>query len=108
MHRLTVLVWYVSVEDTAQLHIAALLHPELKSERIFAMAGPFNWTDVIGVLRKLQPDNDKIPNPPLNEGTSLHEFIGVEKAEQILRDFCGRPGWTSLEDCFAAGLPTYE
>jgi hypothetical protein len=101
-------VWYVSVEDVAQLHVAALLDPELESERIFAMAAPFNWSDVVGIMRKLQPHNSKIPDPPANEGRSLHLFVGVEKAEQILREFCGRPGWTSLEECLAVGLPTYE
>ena len=101
-------VWYVSVEDVAHLHIAALLHPKLESERIFAMAAPFNWTDVVEIMRKLQPENEKIPDPPANEGRNLHLFVGVKKAEEILREFCGRPGWTSLEECFAVGLPTFQ
>jgi hypothetical protein len=101
-------VWYVDVEDVARLHIAALLDPKLESERIFAMAGPLNWTGVVEIMRKLQPDNKQIPDPPANEGRNLNKFVGVEKAECILREFCGRHGWTSLEDCLAAGLPTFE
>jgi hypothetical protein len=78
------LVWYVNVEDAAHIHIAALLDPKLESERIFAMAAPFNWTDVVEIMRKLQPDNDKIPDPPANEGRNLHRFVG-EKPNK----FCG-------------------
>ncbi|KAJ9365721.1 cinnamoyl-CoA reductase [Paecilomyces variotii] len=101
-------MWYVSVEDVAYLHIAALLHPDLKLERIFAMAAPFNWTDVVEIIRKLQPDNDKIPDPPADEGRCLHEFLEAGKAEKLLQEFCGRSGWTSLEDCLVVGLPTYD
>lgn len=98
----------MSVKDAAYLHIAALLHPDIKSERIFAMAAPFNWTEVVELIRKIQPDNHKIPNPPADEGHCLHEFVEAGRGEKLLQEFCGQPGWTSLEDCLVAGLPTYE
>ncbi|KAJ5941770.1 cinnamoyl-CoA reductase [Penicillium verrucosum] len=101
-------MWYVSVKDAAYLHIAALLHPDIKSERIFAMAAPFNWTEVVEIIRKIQPDNHKIPGPPADEGRCLHEFVEVSRGKKLLQEFCGQPGWTSLEDCLVAGLPTYE
>lgn len=98
----------MSVKDAAYLHIAALLHPDIKSERIFAMAAPFNWTEVVEIIRKIQPDNHKIPSPPADEGRCLHEFVEAGRGEKLLQGFCGQPGWTSLEDCLVAGLPTYE
>ncbi|KAF3386219.1 hypothetical protein F1880_000860 [Penicillium rolfsii] len=101
-------VWYVNVKDAAYLHFAALLHPDIRSERIFAMAAPFNWTEVVELIRKIQPNNHKILNPPADEGHCLHEFVEPGRGEKLLREFCGQPGWTSLEDCLVAGLPTYE
>ncbi|KAJ9232871.1 hypothetical protein C8Q69DRAFT_489074 [Paecilomyces variotii] len=95
--------WFVDVEDTARLHVIALLDPDVKSERLFAFAAPQNWTDVIGILRKLRPQR-KLPDPPENEGRDLSDIRPSKRAEQLIRDFFGRPGWTSLEDSLAAGI----
>lgn len=42
---------YVHVVDTALLHVAALLSPDVKSERLFGFAGPFDWNRVLDVFR---------------------------------------------------------
>ncbi len=34
--------WFVDVQDVARLHVAALINPDVKNERIFAFAYPFN------------------------------------------------------------------
>src|SRR5437763_255698 len=47
--------WCVDVEDTARLHVIALLDPDVQSERIFAAARPFTWTEVLHILRTLRP-----------------------------------------------------
>ncbi|KAL1846458.1 hypothetical protein Plec18170_009184 [Paecilomyces lecythidis] len=95
--------WFVDVEDTARLHVIALLDPAVKSERLFAFAAPLNWTDVIGILRKLRPYR-QFPNPPENEGRDLTDIKPSKRAEQLIRDFFGRPGWTSLEESLAKGI----
>ncbi|KIV81050.1 hypothetical protein PV11_08503 [Exophiala sideris] len=96
--------WYVDVKDDARLHVAALLDPKVESERLFAYAGPFNWTDVVGILHKLRPDNEKIPKAPENEGRDVTDIKPSKRAEQVIKDFFGVPGWTSLEDSLAAGI----
>lgn len=96
--------WFVNVEDCARLHVIALLHPEVKSERIFALASPFNWTDVVNILRKLRPDNLLLPDPPVNEGRDRSEIILASRAEQLLKDFFGQVGWVSLEQSLADGI----
>ncbi|KAF6218188.1 hypothetical protein HO133_006148 [Letharia lupina] len=50
--------WMVNVKDTARLHVAALLDPEVENERILAFAHPYNWNDVLAVLRKIHPDKN--------------------------------------------------
>ncbi|KAL2815047.1 NAD(P)-binding protein [Aspergillus cavernicola] len=96
--------WFVNVEDTARLHALALLNPTVKGERIFAFACPFNWNDIIPILRKLRPENRLIPNPPENEGRDLSEIVHSKRAEGLLRDFFGQPSWICLEQSIAEGL----
>lgn len=35
--------WFVDVQDTARLHVAALTNPEVKNERIIAYSEHFTW-----------------------------------------------------------------
>ncbi|RAL15804.1 NAD(P)-binding protein [Aspergillus homomorphus CBS 101889] len=96
--------WYVNVEDTARLHVIALLCPSVKGERIFAFASEFNWTDVVDILRKLRPENALIPDPPANEGRDLSDIVLSRRARQLLHEFYGQPDWVSLEETIAAGI----
>ncbi|KAL4892961.1 NAD dependent epimerase/dehydratase [Aspergillus ambiguus] len=99
--------WYVDVEDTARLHLIALLGEKVKAQRIFAFAGPKNWTDYIQILRELRPKNKLIPDPPANEGHDEAAILPAYKAEALLREFFGK-GWTSLEESLAAGIQGVE
>ncbi|EXJ79557.1 hypothetical protein A1O3_07836 [Capronia epimyces CBS 606.96] len=97
--------WFVDVRDAARLHVVALLDPQVKSERLFAFSHEFNWTDVIGIFKKLRPENTQIPQAPENEGrdlTDVHD--GSQRAEHLLQSFFGVTGWTSLEDSLRAGI----
>ncbi|KAJ9604790.1 hypothetical protein H2200_010905 [Cladophialophora chaetospira] len=100
--------WYIDVIDCARVHVAALLDPAVKSERLFAFAGQFNWTDVVGILRDLRPNNKKIPDAPENEGRDLSDIRPSIRAEQLIKDFFGVPGWTSLRDTLEAGIVGLE
>ncbi|KAH8811040.1 hypothetical protein F5884DRAFT_830951 [Xylogone sp. PMI_703] len=100
--------WYIDVKDDARLHAIALLDPEVSSERVFACAAPFTWTEVLQVLRSLRPKNDTLPSPPEGEGKVLIKVLPSQRAEQLLQKFYGRKGWTSLEDTLAAGISGLE
>jgi len=101
--------WYVNVRDCARLHVAALLDPSVRSERLFAFAGAYNWHDVIDVLKKLRPENKKIPTAPEGEGRDLSDVSKASKrAEELIRSFFGVKGWTSLEDSLAEGIADLE
>ncbi|KXG52016.1 NAD-dependent epimerase/dehydratase [Penicillium griseofulvum] len=96
--------YFCDVIDIARLHAAALLDPNTVSRRLFGFAAPMSLTDIIAVIRKLRPDNTLIPAAPLDEGRDLSEIIPAKEAEQLLRDFFGQEGWTSLEDSIAQGI----
>lgn len=49
--------WCVDGVDTALLHVATLLHPHQKGERIFAYAHRKTWTDFVQRLKKMYPDH---------------------------------------------------
>lgn len=43
--------YFVNVQDTARLHVIALIDPACNGERIFAFAAPFNVNDLLAVFR---------------------------------------------------------
>lgn len=99
--------WYVDVQDTARIHVIALLAPAVTNERLFAFAGPHNWTDVIGIFRRLRPKRD-LPDPPTNEGRDLSDIQPSKRAEALLKEYFGRKGWTSLEESLSEGIAAVE
>lgn len=85
----------VNVKDTARLHVAALLDPDVQNERILAFAYPFNWNDILAVLRKTYPDR-KFPKDIENEPRDLSR-LDNSRGASLLKAF-GRPGFTGLEE----------
>jgi hypothetical protein len=90
----------------ARIHAIALLDPDIKSERLFAFASPFTWTDIIHILRKYRPENDKLPSPPENEGEDLSVILPAKRAEDLLKLWFDRPGWVPFEQSVKDALDT--
>jgi nucleoside-diphosphate-sugar epimerase len=100
--------WFVDVEDTAKLHVIALLDPEVKSERIFAFAETYTWTDILAIIRRILPEGcEQLVSPPENEGRDISRILPRERAEELLQNFYGK-GWTKLEDSIAAGFEGFD
>lgn len=99
---------YVDVQDTARLHLAALLSPDVKSERLFAFAGSRSWSELVHILRNLRPNNKLIPDALVGQGYDETEVIPASRAEALLKDLFGRPGWTSFEESIEAGIDGLE
>ena len=87
--------WMVNVQDTARVHVAALLAPELQNERILAFAQPYNWNDILAALRKGFPGKE-FPRDDPEQQRDLSELDNSQGAE-LLRAF-GGDGWTGLEE----------
>ncbi|KAI9761179.1 MAG: hypothetical protein M1840_002011 [Geoglossum simile] len=88
--------YYVNVKDAALLHVAALLDPEVRNERIIAFAAPWAWNEILSIMRRARPDQRTIPEDIPDEGKDLSKVANA-RGEELLRGF-GLPGWTSLED----------
>ena len=87
--------YYIDVQDDALLHVAAAIHPDVQSERIFAFAEPVNGDRVLAILRKLYPTRS-FPED-FSAGEDKSEIVPRKRAEALLRSM-GRDGWTSLEN----------
>ena len=85
----------VNVKDTARLHVAALLDPEVENERILAFAYPYNWNAILAVLRKIYPDK-KFPADIKDEPRDLSK-LDNSRGATLLKAF-GRSGFTGLEE----------
>ena len=88
--------YFVDIQDVARLHVAALIHPSVASERIFAYTTPFNWNNILAAFRKLFPHQTfRDDEPGLWDDLSTVE--PAKRAEGLLREM-GRPGFTGLEE----------
>ncbi|KAK4244358.1 hypothetical protein C7999DRAFT_35283 [Corynascus novoguineensis] len=89
--------FFVDVQDNARIHVAALIHPEVHAQRIFAYAAPYTWRNVQRVIQKLYPG--KVPDKYIADAEpDKSEIIPAARAEALLKEM-GQLGWTSLEDC---------
>ena len=91
----------VNVKDTARLHVAALLDPAVENERILAFAHPFNWNDILAILRKLYPEK-KFPTDIEDEPRDLSK-LDNSRGVTLLKAF-GQPGFTGLEESVRENL----
>lgn len=89
---------FVAVGDVARLHVAALLRPDVVSERVFAYAEPKNSNVVLAIFRELYPDRKFIEDDP-NEGRDLAVIEQKDRAEELLRWVAGK-GWTGMKESF--------
>jgi nucleoside-diphosphate-sugar epimerase len=97
--------YWVDVQDDARIHLAALLLPDVKEERIFAFAETFTWNQLLQGFRKSFP-NRKFPDDVENPPEELAK-VPNERALELLKR-TGRDGWTALDQSLAWVGQVYE
>ena len=91
---------FVHVRDVAVLHVAAVLDPEIKGERLFASSGePFNLNIGLSILRRLNPDVRFMDDLP-NQTPCLITLEDEQHLLELLKKWGGLDGWGSLERVF--------
>ncbi|KAH6649402.1 hypothetical protein F5144DRAFT_521739 [Chaetomium tenue] len=88
--------FFVDVQDNARLHVAALIHPGVLGERIFAYAQPYTWRGIQRTIQGLYPDRAFSGDIEDAELDASH-IVPAPRAEVLLKDM-GRPGWTDLKE----------
>ncbi|KDN63367.1 putative NAD dependent epimerase/dehydratase [Colletotrichum sublineola] len=87
--------YFVDVQDTAGLHVAGAVLPNVRNERIFALAETFNFDTVLEILRKQFPGKDFVDDFHHYQETSTASELR-SRASDLLRQL-GRDGFVSLE-----------
>ncbi|EIM83869.1 NAD-P-binding protein, partial [Stereum hirsutum FP-91666 SS1] len=89
--------YFVDVRDTARLHAAAIVVPSVKSERILAYAEPYNWSQLLDILRKAYPAREWPSNIP-NEAKDLSTVTKARARSVEVLKALGRKDFISLEE----------
>lgn len=92
----------VNVKDVALLHVAAILDPEVKNARLQAWAQPFNWNDVLAIMRKLYPQLEFMHDLPNHPELSLSTDFSQPLA--LLNKWAHQHGWISLEETVSENM----
>ncbi|KAH7139636.1 hypothetical protein B0J13DRAFT_504888 [Dactylonectria estremocensis] len=88
-------LFFVDVKDIALLHIACMLDPEVKNQRLHAWGHSGNWNDLLAILRKLRPQRDFIPD--LENPQHLTISTDPSDSLNLLKKWVDQDGWRPLE-----------
>lgn len=89
--------YYVDTQDTALQHVAGLIDPDVKDERIFGFAGKYNFDMVLEILRKQYPQHKFPENFHSKFDRTKIAPATQARGEEVLKRL-GRPGWTPFEE----------
>lgn len=93
----------IDVIDDARLHVIAAVDSSVQNERIFAFNVPFNWTQIIGIVKEIRPDLTTVATPPENEGEDLSK-VPNELGAKLLKKWYGQDGYKPLKQSVAENL----
>ena len=83
------------MQDSALVHVGALILPGVMSERLFVANTPYNINSVLQLLRGLYPDRTFTGDYD-EHGVDNTVFKETGRAEELLRRM-GKKGWTDIE-----------
>jgi hypothetical protein len=101
--------WYVSAEDAALVHIAAVLDPALSNQRIFAWGCYRNWNNALAGFNAMDGNGTRwamIADP--DEGSRRHLDTDVMPVYEILRRWSRRSGWLPFEGTIFESVNMYR
>ncbi|KAF4437289.1 aldehyde reductase II [Fusarium acutatum] len=96
--------WYVDVEDTALLLLAALTLDDVVNERLLAFGGRYCWTVVLEILHRRFPE--KVLLKDVKESAVDAGEVDNQRSAEILRKMGKLEGFTSLEQTLVKAVKT--
>lgn len=87
--------YFIDIEDTALLHLAALTQPDVQNERILGFVEPYSYNKILDIFRKIAPERKFAENVDeiLDQGT-----VDDARALELLKRVKNGEGWTPLEE----------
>ncbi|EWY85766.1 hypothetical protein FOYG_12874 [Fusarium oxysporum NRRL 32931] len=96
--------WYVDVEDTALLHLAALTVDDVNNERLLAFGGRYCWTVILEILHRRFPGKVLLKN--VRESAVDAGEVNNERSAEVLRQMGKLEGFTNLEETLVKAVKT--
>ncbi|KAH7240747.1 uncharacterized protein BKA55DRAFT_575704 [Fusarium redolens] len=96
--------WYVDVEDTVLLHLAALTLDDVNNERLLAFGGRYCWTVILEILHRRFPGEVLLKN--VKESAVDAGEVDNERSAKVLRQMGKLEGFTSLEETLLKAVKT--
>ncbi|KZF19798.1 putative NAD dependent epimerase/dehydratase [Xylona heveae TC161] len=87
--------FHIDVKDVALLHVAAILDPTVKNERLQAWAENCNWNDILAIMRRLYPQHHFVEDFP--DATKLSITTDFTLPLSLLKKWGDQAGWRTLE-----------
>lgn len=97
---------YVNARDVGLVHVGAAIDPDVKNERIYAIARHSTWNDHLAIMRKMYPDRkfiDDMDDLGIFSGT-----VDASLALKLVKKWGGQDDWTSLEQGIKEALDSTE
>lgn len=88
--------WYVDVEDTALLHLAALTLPGVENERVFGIAEKFCYNDILAIFKKVCPGRKFLEH--VDEVPDIGTVETIARSEELLKRVGKAEGFSTLEE----------
>jgi hypothetical protein len=107
----------VNVQDTAKLHLIALVDPVIKDERIYAWDEIFTWNAIIDIISEARPkDAARLQGLKLkdevSDATTVDNALGGELLKKWYKqDGAAGKGWVGLKQTIIEnleGVPEYQ
>lgn len=95
------LVAYIDIADVANLHVAALLDPTVKGERIQAWDAANTWDRFVSAFQKIRPEKSFAGLP---EGTTMLGTVDNKLGKDLLKKWTGQDDWISVEESIRSTL----
>lgn len=95
---------FVDIRDTAVLHVAALLAPDVVSERLWAYGHSVHINDVLRYWREAFPEKQDIIPQDMDYQYVPLQFPDQSRSEELLQRFAGRK-WLDVKDTVVNTIP---
>lgn len=99
--------YFVDVQDSALLHVAALIISEIQNERIFAATTPYNINSILGLMKMLFP-NRSFGGEIEDHGVDMTFFREAGRAEEMLKRMGKLDGFTDMETSLLRNVESWH
>lgn len=98
--------YFVAVKDTAKMHAAVVTDLAYNGERLFAFTSPFNWNDVLDIMRKYAPADKTKDLPEKIDPEDARDLSTVDNASslKLLKERYGQDKFITFDEAMQENI----